>query len=158
MKCQLAVAAVLLALLALPSTAEGKKEFKPPPGIKVASGKSFEIYVEKKEEKPTSANSTLYIYEAVIVVQKTRRGRQLQIHRVEARDANLLNPKSWEIADLDGDGFDDYRFVQHVSKGGCQFWDAKRWKADRERFTHAGVEFGRYVDANGKQVASCAMR
>ena len=158
MKCLFAFGAVLAGLLALPSTAEAGREFKPPSGIKVASGESFDIYVEKKEEKPASANSTLFIYEAVIVVHKTRRGRQQQIHRVEARDADLLNPKHWEIADLDGDGLEDYRVVKHVTKGGCQFWEAMRWKADRERFTNGGMEFGRYVDAKGKPVASCAMR
>jgi len=104
-KYQSLFGATLVGLLALPSTSEAQKEFKPPAGTKVASGKSFDIYVEKKEQKPASGNYTLYIYEAVIVVQKTRRGRQRQIHRAEALDADLLKPKSWEIADLDGDGF-----------------------------------------------------
>lgn len=49
MKCQSVFAAVLIGLLALSAPVEAKKEFKSPAGTKVATGKFFEIYVEKKE-------------------------------------------------------------------------------------------------------------
>lgn len=158
MNRKLVSAAVLMSLFAFTSVAEAKKVFAPPAGSKVAAGKFFEVYVVKKEEKPAPANYTLHIFQAVFVVQTRKHGIQRHTTRVETLDADLLDPKSWEIADLDGDGMEDYRVLKQVTKGGCQVWNASRWKADRERFTSGGMKLARFVDAHGKQVANCILR
>ncbi len=163
MNRKLVSAAILASLIALTSVAEAKKVSQPPAGTKVAAGKFFEVYVLKKEEQPAWAGTdfTMHIYEVVFVVQTRKRGThgsgiQRQRTQVSALDADLLNPKSWEITDLDGDGLEDYRVLKQVRKGGCQDWDARLWNAKRESFTTAGsIAFVRSVNAKGKQVANC---
>lgn len=164
MNRKLVSAAVLVSLLVLTSAVEAQnKVFKPPADTKVAAGKFFEVYVLKKHEEPAWAgtNFTRHQYEVVFVVQTRKRGTrgsgiQRQPTQVTALDADLLNPKSWEIADLDGDGLEDYRVLKQIWKGGCQDWDARLWNAKRESFTTAGsFAFVRSVNAKGKQVANC---
>ncbi len=156
-------AAILAHLIALTSVAAAQKVSQPPAGTKVAAGKFFAVYVLPKEEQPNWAGTafTMHIYEVVFVVQTRKRGTrgsgiQRQHARVSALDADLLNPKSWEIADLDGDGLEDYRVLKQVRTNGCQDWDARLWNAKRESFTIAGsIAFVRSVNAKGKQVANC---
>jgi len=155
---KLVSAAIFTSLIAMISVAEAKKVSKPPDGTKVAAGKFFEVYVLKKSEQPAWAGTdfTRHVYEVVFVVKTQKRGTQRQTAQVSAFDADLLDPKSWEIADLDGDGLEDYRVIKQVRKGGCQDWDARLWNAKRESFTMEGsITFVRSVNAKGKPVANC---
>lgn len=130
---------------------------KAPEGVKVASGQQFDIYVVRKESKPfVTAGSMLNIFEATIVVHHTpKHGRQLKRSRVEAIDADLLDPSMWQVGDFDGDGLDDYRSVAHLSKKGCRTWQTWIWLPDRERFTWAKMKIEYQTDASGKVVQSC---
>ena len=133
---------------------------KPPPrepdGVKVAGGQQFDIYVVRKESKPFAAvGSVLNIFQATVVVHHTpKHGRQLKGSRLEAIDADLLDPSMWQVGDFDGDGLDDFRAVAQISKNGCRTWQTQTWLPDRERFTfRAKITY--QTDANGKSVKSC---
>ena len=69
-------------------------------------------------------------------------------------DADLLDPAMWQVGDFDGDGYDDYRFVAHLSKKGCRTWSTWLWLPDRERFT-LGAKIKHQTDANGKSLKVC---
>jgi len=142
-------------LLAVPSFA-AKKPPKPPAGTKVYTGPSFDIYVTHKESKPFAQTGwMLSIYESTVVVHNTRRhGRQLKRSRVEAIDADLLDPSMWQVGDYDGDGSDDYRSVSQITKKGCRIWATQTWLPDKERFTSA-AKIAYQTDASGKPVKSC---
>jgi len=156
-------AAIFASLMALTSLAQAKVASKPTAGTKVAAGKFFEVHVQKKEEKPAWAGTvfTSHVYEVEFVVQTEKRGKrgsgiQRQSTQLSALDADLLDPKNWEIVDLDGDGLEDYRVIKQLWKGGCQDWDARLWNAKRGSFTNAGsIAYTRSVNAKGKQVANC---
>lgn len=152
------VAAIVLTLgifSASPAFA-AKKEFKPPDGVKVASGEKFDIYVVKKESGPFgTSGSTLNIFHAEVVVHQTRkRGLQRYGGRKEAINADLLDPTMWQIGDFDGDGFDDYRVVAYFGKSGCRAWTTMLWLPEREHFRR-GVKINHQTDANGKLVKVC---
>ena len=148
--------ALLCSLSATPALG-AKKTAKEPDGVKVASGKSFDIYVVAKETKPfASTGFTLGIFESTVVVHNTRKhGRQLIRSRVEAINADLLDPSMWQIADFDGDGSEDYRVVAQISNKKCRTWNTQLWLAERERFTF-GAKIVYQTDASGKVVKSCA--
>lgn len=137
-------------------TGAATKEFKPPEGVKVASGQAFDIYVVKKESKPFAATGfTLNIFQAVVVVHQTRKhGLQRKGARAEAIDADLLDPAMWQVGDFDGDGFDDYRYVAQIGKKGCRTWNTWLWLPDKERFT-LGAKINHQTDASGKTVKVC---
>jgi len=149
-------AAALVSLLAFTSMAEAKKLSSTPAGTKVASGKQFDIYVVLKESKPFAAtNLMLNIYATTVVVHRTpRHGRQLFKSRLEAIDADLLDPSMWQVGDFDGDGLEDYRAVAGISKNGCRTWATQTWLPKRERFTF-GAKISYLTDASGKEVESC---
>ncbi len=152
--------AVLVGLLAFTSMAEAaKKGGSTPKGDKVASGKQFDIYAELKDAKPyAGTNLILNIYTTTVVVHNTQKhGRQLFRSRLEAVDANLLDPSMWQVGDFDGDGFDDYRAVSGISKNGCRTWATQTWLPNRERFTFA-AKIQYLTDANGKEVKTCFPR
>src|SRR5450830_1532973 len=153
MNRKLVSAAVLVSLFAFTSMAEPKKVFAPPAGSKVASGQQLDIYVVLKESKPFAATSSvLNIYETTVVVHQTRKhGRQRFKGRLEAIDADLLDPSMWQVGDFDGDGLDDYRAVAGISKNGCRTWATQTWLRDRERFTF-GAKITYLTDASGKEV------
>ena len=148
--------ALLLGVFSVGPVEAAKKEFKPPDGVKVASGEKFDIYVVKKESGPFGTSGyRLNIFEAVVVVHQTRKhGRQRYGGRKEAIDADLLDPSMWQVGDFDGDGYDDYRFVAHLSKKGCRTWSTWLWLPDRERFT-LGAKIKHQTDANGKSLKVC---
>jgi len=149
-------AAVLASLLAFASTAEAKKLPAPPAGTKVVSGKQFDIYAELKESKPFAAtNSMLNIYSITVVVHQTsKHGLKRFISRMEAFDANLLDPSMWKVGDFNGDGFEDYRAVSGINNNGCHTWTTRSWLPKRARFTY-GAKSTYITDASGKQVKSC---
>lgn len=153
---KLATTAFLAGLLAYTSMAEAKKPPSTPKGTKVASGKSFDIYVELKESKPfATTGSMLNIYATTVVVHKTRKhGRQLYTSRLEAYDANLLEPVMWQVGDFNGDGFEDYRAVSGINNKDCHTWATQTWLPKRERFTFS-ENIVYITDANGKQIKSC---
>ncbi|HEX7284876.1 MAG TPA: hypothetical protein VF532_01765 [Candidatus Angelobacter sp.] len=130
----------------------------PPPGKKVATGQFFEVYVSKAEEKPAPAGYISRVFKVIVVAHTHKHGIQRFTMRMETLDADLLEPKNWEIKDLDGDGMDDFRSLAQVTKKGCQVWPAQRWEKDRERFTSGGPKLARHVDASGKPVANCVLR
>ena len=149
--------ALLLGVFSVGAVEAAKKEFKPPDGVKVASGQAFDIYVVRKESKPFAATSyMLNIFASEVVVHQTRRtkGRQRYPSRKEAIDADLLDPAMWQVGDFDGDGYDDYRFVAHLSKKGCRTWSTWLWLPDKERFT-LGAKIKHQTDANGKSLKVC---
>lgn len=148
--------AVALCIFSVEPAFAAKKDFKPPDGVKVASGQSFDIYVVKKESKPFAATGfILNIFEAEVVVHQTREhGRQRYPRRTEAIDADLLDPAMWQIGDFDGDGFDDYRFVAQVTKKGCRTWNTWLWLPDKRRFTF-GAKMNYQTDASGKPIKVC---
>ena len=154
MNHKLISAAVLAILLAFTSMAEAKKLAAPPAGTKVVSGKQFDIYVELKESKPFAAtNSMLNIYSITVVVHQPS-VQQRFISRMEAFDANLLDPSMWQVGDFNGDGFEDYRAVSGINNNGCHTWTTRTWLPKRARFTYSTKNI--YVtDASGKQVKSC---
>lgn len=133
-----------------------KQPPKEPDGVKVAGGQQFDIYVVRKESKPfAAAGSVLNIFQATVVVHHTpKHGRQLKGSRLEAIDADLLDPSMWQVGDFDGDGLDDFRAVAQISKNGCRTWQTQTWLPDRERFTF-GAKIAYQTDANGKSVKSC---
>jgi len=159
MSRKLISAAVLVSLLAFTSMAEAKKVSSAPAGTKVAGGKQFDIYVVLKESKPFAATSSmLNIYATTVVVHQTRKhGRQLFKSRLEAIDADLLDPSMWQVGDFDGDGLEDYRAVAGISKNGCRTWATQTWLPKRERFTF-GAKITYLTDASGKEVKSCHPR
>ena len=159
MSHKLIYAAVLFSLLTLTSMVEAKKEFSAPTGKKVASGKQFDIYVVLKESGPFAATgSVLNIYSTTVVVHQTRKhGRQRFPSRLEAIDADLLDPSMWQVGDFNGDGFEDYRAVAGLSKNGCRTWQTQTWLPDREHFTFA-AKISYLTDASGKEVKSCYSR
>ena len=130
----------------------------PPPGTKVASGRHFDIYVALKSESPAPADYTSRVYSVVIVAHTHKHGVQRFTKRYETLDANLLEAASWEVKDLDGDGFDEFRYLAQKTKNGCQVWPAERWEAERERFTLGGPALARFIDARGKPAPSCILR
>ena len=152
----LALAFSLCDSIVAPASA-APKEFKPPDGVKVASGKQFDIYVVKKESKPFGTTGfMLNIFASEVVVHQTRRtgGRQRYSSRKEAIDADLLDATMWQVGDFDGDGFDDYRVVAQVTRQGCRVWRTWLWLPDRERFT-LGAKIVYQTDASGKPVKVC---
>jgi len=150
----LAVACLLLSA----GAAGAKKESPPPAGTVVAKGNFFEVYALKKEEKPAPAQYVERTYQVTIVARTRKHGTQRFSQRIQTLDADLLASGSWEIADLDGDGLDDLRYLAQQTKAGCRTWPALRWEKDRERFTQGGPKLARYVDAQGKAVPNCVMR
>ena len=97
----------------------------------------------------------LNIYQTTVVVHQTRKhGRQRKGGRLEAIDADLLDPAMWQVGDFDADGLDDYRAVAGISKKGCRTWATQTWLPDNERFTF-GAKIIYLTDASGKQVESC---
>ena len=153
------VSAVAFACLLWSATSFGAKKQSPPPsGAKVAEASFFEVYVLKKEEKPAAANYVERVYQVTIVARTVKHGTQRYTRRIETLDADLLAAASWEIADLDGDGLEDLRYLAQQTKAGCRVWPALRWEKDRERFTQGGAQLARHVDAHGKKVPNCALR
>ena len=151
-----AASLALCGLVMMPASA-AQKEFKPPDGVKVASGKLFDIYVIKKESTPFGTTGfMLNIFASEVVVHQTRRtgGRQRYNSRQEAIDADLLDATMWQVGDFDGDGFDDYRVVAQVIRQGCRVWRTWLWLPDRERFT-LGAKIVYQTDAGGKPVKVC---
>jgi hypothetical protein len=138
---------------------EAKNEYSAPAGTKVASGKQIDIYVALKESKPFAATGlVLNIYATTVVVHQTRKhGRQRLKSRLEALDADLLDPSMWQVGDFDGDSLEDYRAVAGISKNGCRTWATQTWLPERERFTF-GAKISYLTDANGKEVKSCNPR
>lgn len=150
-----------LAVVCLLSSAPAlcaKKEYPPPSGTRVAKGSFFEVYVLKKEEKPAAANYVERVYQVTIVARTVKHGTQRFTRRIDTLDADLLVSGNWEIADLDGDGLEDLRYLAQQTKAGCRVWPAMRWEKDRERFTQGGAQLARHVDAHGKKVPSCVGR
>jgi len=145
----------LFAMLAVPALA-AKKPPKPPAGTKVYNGSSFDIFVTHKESKPFAQSGwVLSIFESTVVVHHTRKhGRQLIRSRVEALDADLLDPSMWQVGDFDGDGLDDYRSVSQITKKGCHIWATQTWLPDKERFTSA-AKIAYQTDASGNPVKTC---
>jgi hypothetical protein len=129
---------------------------KLPKGTKVHSGQAFDIYVVLKEAKPVATSgSILNIFETTVVVHHTRKhGRQLKGGRLEAIDADLLDPSMWQVGDFDSDGLDDYRSVAQITKKGCRIWATQTWLPDRERFTFS-AKIAYQTDSNGKPLKSC---
>ena len=123
---------------------------KPPEGARIVSGRHFEVYVAKKDEKPM-AGHTLNIYQVTAVAKTQTHGTQWIRRRVETMNSNLLDPMSWEIVDFDRDGWDDYRYVASLTKGGCHSWEAERWEPDHDRFMMA-PKYARWSDAQNKVV------
>jgi len=156
MNHKMTLAAALAGLLAFTAIAEAKKLSSTPKATKVASGKNFDIYVELKESKPfATTGSMLNIYSTTVVVHQTpKHGRQRFISRMEAFDANLLDPSMWQVGDFNGDGFEDYRAVSGINNNGCHTWATQTWLPKRERFTF-GAKITHITDANGKEVKSC---
>ncbi|MFI5310871.1 MAG: hypothetical protein ACHQQ3_06530 [Gemmatimonadales bacterium] len=150
------VSALVLCTASLESQST-KSAPKPPPGTKVVSGRHFDVYVAKVSEKPMGVDGyTLKIWSVIAVAQTRTHGKQRVGGRVETINSDLLDPKSWEILDLDGDGFDDYRFLAETAKNGCGTWSAELWQPDRDHFTSA-PQFARHSDAQNKTVkANCA--
>ena len=149
-------AAVFVSLLAFTSMAEAKKPPSTPAGTKVAGGKQFDIYAELKESRPFPAtNSMMNIYSITVVVHPTStRGRQRFVSRMEAFDANLLDPSMWQVGDFNGDGYDDYRAVSGINNDGCHTWTTQTWLSKRARFTYHS-KITHITDASGKEVKSC---
>jgi len=145
-------------LLLSAGAAGAKKESPPPQGTVVAKGNFFEVYALKKEEKAAPAGYVERVYQVTIVARTRKHGAQRFAQRIQTLDADLLVSGNWEIADLDGDGLDDLRYLAQQTKAGCRAWPALRWEKDRERFTQGGPKLARYVDAHGKTVPSCALR
>jgi hypothetical protein len=156
MNHKLISAAVLAGLLALTALAEAKKLPAPAAGTKVVSGKQFDIYAELKESKPFAAtDSMLNIYSITVLVRQTgKHGSQRFISRMEAFDANLLDPSMWKVGDFNGDGFEDYRAVSGINNNGCHTWTTRTWLPKRARFTY-GAKSSYVTDASGKQIKSC---
>lgn len=150
--------AVAVACLSWSATSAGAKEIPPPSGTRVAKGNFFEVYVLKKEEKPAPGNYVGRVFQVTIVARTVKHGTQRFTRRIETLDADLLASGNWEIADLDGDGLEDLRYLAQQTKAGCRVWPAMRWEKDRERFTQGGAQLARYVDAHGKNVPSCVLR
>lgn len=136
----------------------GAAKFTPPPGTKVVSAPFYDLYVEKKLERPGLGGYVERAYQVVAVAHTKKHGIQRYTQRVTTMDVELLDAKSWEIVDLDGDGLADYRVLMQVTKKGCQVWDAERWDGVRERFTSGGLNLARFVDSKGKSVKSCVLR
>jgi hypothetical protein len=159
MNHKLVSAAVLASLLAFTAVAEAKRVSSGITGKKVASGKQFDIYVELRETKPFAATSlVLNIYATTVVVHHTRKhGRQLLKSRLEAIDADLLDPLMWQVGDFDGDGLEDYRVVSGIGKNNCRTWVTQTWLPERERFTFA-AKISYLTDASGKEVKTCYPR
>ena len=159
MKRKFASAAVLanVLLIAMSPVEAAKQEPAVPAGSKVASGPQFDIYVVHMETRPfAGTTSKLGIYQSTVVVQHTRKhGRQRFGGRLEAIDADLLDPSMWQIGDFNGDGFDDYRAVAGIDKQGCRTWATQTWQVDRERFTF-GTKITYLTDSKGKQVNTCS--
>lgn len=154
------IIAALVSMLAFTPLAEaGKKGNSPPKGSKVASGAQFDIYAELKESRPfAGANLMLNIYATTVVVHNTQKhGRQLYRSRLEAVDADLIDPSMWQVGDFDGDGLDDYRAVTGISKKGCRTWATQTWLPKKERFTFA-AKIQYLTDASGKEVKTCSPR
>jgi hypothetical protein len=151
--------ACLSGLLALAPVAEAKKLPATPAGIKVASGKQFDVYVVLKESRPWAGTKlVLNVYATTVVVHNTRKhGRQLFRGRLEAVDADLTDPAMWQVGDFNGDGSDDYRAVSGRDKKGCSNWQTQTWLPDRERFTFA-AKIQYLTDASGKEVKTCNAR
>ena len=151
-----AAALTLCGIVMMPASA-AQKEFKPPDGVKVASGTQLDIYVVKKESKPFGTTGfMLNIFAAEVVVHQTGKkpARQRYTSRVEAINADLLDPTMWQVGDFDGDGFDEYRVVSHVSKQGCRTWRTPLWLPDRTRFTFDS-KIVYQTDASGKPIKVC---
>ncbi len=148
--------AFLAGLLTFTSTVEAKKLSSAPKGTKVVSGKQFDIYVELKESRPFPATSSmLNVYSTTVVVHQTgEHGRQHFVSRMEAFDANLLEPSMWQVGDFNGDGFDDYRSVSGINNAGCHTWTTQLWLPKRARFSYH-AKFTYVTDASGKEIKSC---
>ena len=97
----------------------------------------------------------LNIYSTTVVVHPAgKHGRQHFVSRMEAFDANLLEPSMWQVGDFNGDGFDDYRAVSGINNEGCHTWTTQIWLPKRARFSyHAKITY--VTDANGKEIKSC---
>ena len=122
-----------------------------PSGSKVASGRHFDVYVVKTEEKPAAAGYVLRIFQMEAVARTAKHGIQRFKRRLEAMDADLLDARNWEIVDFDRDGWDDFRYVSGVTKKGCRTWEAERWEPEHDRFMLA-AKFARWSDAQNKPV------
>ena len=138
------------------SASATKKPPKEPNGARVADGAQIAIYVLAKESRPFAQTGfQLNIFEASIVVKQTQKhGRQIIRSRLEAIDADLLDPGMWQVGDFNGDGLDDFRAVAQITKKGCRVWNTETWLPDRERFTFA-EKIKYHSDADGNPVKSC---
>lgn len=126
-----------------------------PAGVKVVSGGHFDVFVQKRSEKPMAGGSALLVFEVTVVARTRKHGLQRFKRRVETINSDLLQATAWEIVDLDGDGVDDYRYRSGATPGGCQTWEARRWDVQHERFELGGSALAKWVDKKGKPVKSC---
>lgn len=151
--------AVFISLSTFTAMAEAKKFSSTPAGTKIASGEQLDIYVEQKESKPwASSGLMLNVYKSTILVHHTKKhGRQRQGGRLEAIDADLLDPSMWQVGDFNGDGYDEYRFVAGISKEGCKTWNTWLWLPEEERFT-LSAKINYMTDAQGKEVQTCVKK
>lgn len=147
---------VLALALAAPTPARAKEQ-KAPAGTKVVSGRHFDVYVRKAESKGSLGGQTLHVFEMVAVARTASHGTQRYTRRIETQNVDLLDPRSWDVGDHDGDGWDDLRYAIGITPAGCRTWDAKRWDPARERFGLAPT-MTRATDAAGKVVKSCIGR
>ena len=147
---------VLAALLAIATaTVALRAGAADPPGEKVATARHFDVFVQKREEKPLAEGSKLLIFQVVVVARTQKHATQRFSRRVETINSDLRQAGAWEIADINGDGFDDYRYRSGATRGGCQTWEARRWDTQHERFEPGGMQLAKWLDSKGNAVKSC---
>jgi|GEM_PF-2886554 hypothetical protein len=136
-----ALVVMWLVVLAAPAWAQKPKKPQPVTGELVAKGRHFEIRLEDttvSRDRIGDAVIESWVHKGRVYTtsSKTATGRALWSERFETSGADLRDGANWLVEDVNGDGWDDYRYVK-TRLPHCKYWWTFLWNPEKEQFDFA---------------------
>lgn len=131
----------LLALMAGPASAQKPKKQQPVIGELVAKGRHFEIRLENSQLSEDRIGDTViqsWVHRGTVYASSTRTvtGRASFSERFETSGADLRDASNWLVEDINGDGWDDYRYAK-TRLPHCKYWWTFLWNPEKQEFEFA---------------------
>ncbi len=129
---------VFLMLTAATGWAQKGKKPQAPTGELVAQGRHFEIRLDKTTPSRQQIGDTViesWVHEGTVYSTSTRTatGRATFSERFETSGADLRDKSNWIVEDVNGDGWDDYRYAK-TRLPHCKYWWTFLWNPEKQEF------------------------